>query len=70
MENIQDIDIGELIKGKLKEEKRSVAWLAKKVYIDPSNLHKRLKKKSMDTDLLYRISKSLNYEFLEHYRLF
>jgi len=68
MENIQDIHIGEIIKEKLKEEKRSVAWLAEKVYKDPSNLRKILKKKSMDIDLLQRVSQALHHNFLNHYK--
>jgi len=67
MENAQNIDIGKIIKGKLKEEKRSVAWLAEKVFKDPSNLRKILKKKSMDIDLLQRISKALHHNFLNYY---
>jgi len=61
------IHIGELILQKLKEEQLSVAWLAVKINIDPSNLHKKLKKKSMDTDLLQRISKVLDYNFFQYY---
>jgi len=61
------IHIGELILQKLKKEKLSVAWLAVKVDVDPSNLHKRLKKMSMDIELLWRISKALNFPFYKHY---
>jgi len=61
------IHIGELILQKLREEKLSVAWLAGKVDVDPSNLHKRLKKMSMDAELLLRISKALNYPFYKCY---
>ena len=55
--------IGDLILQKLKEEKRSVAWLAGKICIDPSSLRKRLKKNSMNIELLRSISSSLNYNF-------
>ena len=61
------IHIGDLILQKLREEKLSVAWLAAKINIDPSNLHKKLKKKSMDTDLLHQISKVLDYMFFQYY---
>jgi hypothetical protein len=63
-----NIHIGKLILQKLKEEERSVAWLAEKIYTDPSNLRKRLKKKSMDTELLVHISKILNYNFFNYYK--
>ncbi|MCL2435759.1 MAG: XRE family transcriptional regulator [Lentimicrobiaceae bacterium] len=65
--NNYNIHIGELILKKLKKEKLSVAWLAGKINIDPSNLHKKLKKKSMDTDLLQHISKVLDYTFFQYY---
>ena len=60
--------IGELIRQKLKEEKRPVAWLAEKIHKDPSNFRKMLKKESMDAELLQRISNILNHEFLDYYR--
>ena len=62
-----NMNISELILQKLKEEKRSVAWLAKKIFMDPSNLRKRLKKNSMNTELLRRISKALDYKFFRYY---
>jgi len=65
--NSNDIHIGELILQKLKEEERSVAWLADKIFIDSSNLRKILKKNSINTDLLCRISKALNYSFFRYY---
>jgi len=65
--NTPHIHIGELIHQKLKEEKLSVAWLADKINIDSSNLRKILKKNSINTDLLCRISKALNYSFFRYY---
>jgi len=65
--NNPHIHIGELIHQKLKEEKLSVAWLARKIYTDPSSLHKKLKKNSINTDLLCRISKALNCSFFRYY---
>jgi DNA-binding Xre family transcriptional regulator len=58
-----EIDIGELILQKLKEDDRSVNWLAEKIYTDPSNLHKLLKKNSINTATLQKISKVLKCEF-------
>jgi len=62
-----DIQIGDLILEKLKEEKRTVRWLAKEMNTDPSNLRKRLNKNSMDTERLRLISKALNYNFFQFY---
>jgi len=61
------VHIGELILQKLKEEKLSVAWLAGKICTDPSSLRKKLKKDSMNTELLRRISEALNYRFFLYY---
>ena len=59
--NNNEIHIGDLIIQKLKEKKRSIRWLAGEILVDPSNLRKRLKKKSMDTELLRNISKALRF---------
>ena len=64
----QDVHIGELILQKLKEEKRSVAWLADKIDTDQRNLRRRLAKKSIDTELLNLISKVLNQNFFDYYK--
>ena len=57
-----------MVKQILKEKHLTVAWLADKVHKAPSNLRKTLKKKSMDTDLLCRISDVLNHCFLDCYK--
>jgi DNA-binding Xre family transcriptional regulator len=59
-----EIHIGELIIRKLKVEKRSVKWLAEEIYTNPSNLHKLLKKSSINTATLQKIAKVLKCEFL------
>jgi hypothetical protein len=63
----KDIPIGELVLNKLKEDKLTVAWLAKKIYTDPSNLRKKLKKDSMHTSTLTLISKVLQFNFFQYY---
>ena len=65
--NNNEIHIGDLILQKLKDEKRTVEWLADEIRVDPSNLRKRLKKKSMDTELLRNISKALRFWFFQYY---
>jgi len=59
--------IGELITLKLKEKDLPEAWLARKIGMDPSNFHKKLKKKSIDTDLLQDISNVLDCTFFLYY---
>ena len=63
------IHIGDIIKQVLKEKRHSVAWLARRINKDPSNLRKTLKKESLNSDLLYRISKVLNHNFSNYYKL-
>jgi len=59
--------IGEIIKQKLKDTDRSMAWLAKKVNCDSSNFHKRLNSNHFDVDLLFRISEILQEDFFALY---
>ncbi|MDR2292597.1 MAG: XRE family transcriptional regulator [Prevotellaceae bacterium] len=62
-----EIHIGQLICSKLKENGRSISWLAKKVYCDRSNLRKMLKNNHVYCELLLRISIVLDYDFFAHY---
>ena len=63
----EKLHIGELIRDKLKEEQRSMAWLAQKVHCDKSNFYKLLKKDSIDTKLLFSISAILKFDFFSSY---
>ena len=64
---IQEYDFGEAIKKVLKDQERSEAWLARKVHCDPGNFNRILKKRSIDIDLLRRISMVLGYNFIREY---
>jgi predicted transcriptional regulator len=62
-----DTQIGEQILQKLKEQSRSISWLAKKVDCDKSNLCKVLKNSPyMHYELIYRISQALNEDFFAY----
>ena len=61
---------GESVKRVLKEQERSEAWLARKVNCDPGNFNRILKKRSIDIDLLRRISIVLKFNFVAEYALF
>ena len=67
-----DIDIGELILRKLKENGQAVSWLAAKVNSDRSNFYRILKRQYIDTQMLMNISRILNFDFFacfsEHLR--
>ena len=62
-----NIHIGKLIHKILQQNERSVSWLAKKVYCDPSALCKMLKREDINTNLLLKISKVLNHDFFYYY---
>ena len=63
----EEYSIGASIKEKLAEQERSEAWLARKVHCDPGNFNRMLKKRSLDIDLLRRISIAMGYNFIEEY---
>jgi plasmid maintenance system antidote protein VapI len=62
-----ELNLGEIIKQKLEEQERSVAWLAKKIPIDRSNLYKILQQSYIPHNVLWRISKVLDYDFFKYY---
>lgn len=62
-----EIHIGNLIKEKLRQQERSNAWLARKLFMDSSNVSKMLKRSYIDTDLLLRISLILEEDFFLYY---
>jgi len=55
--------IGQIIKGELTAQERSVAWFARKLCLDRSNVYRLFQKNSIDTSLLMRISLVLNKDF-------
>ena len=55
--------IGQLIKQQMEEQQRTVTWLARKLSYSRTNVYKIYDKKSIDTDLLMRISAALRYDF-------
>ena len=63
----EEYSIGTSIKVVLAEQERSEAWLARKVHCDPGNFNRMLKKRSIDIDLLRRISLAMGYNFVKEY---
>lgn len=59
--------IGQLIKQKMEEEGKTVSWLARNLSYCRTNVYKIYEKKSIDTDLLLRISALLEYDFFSDY---
>ena len=67
MTGIKDIHIGKRIKAKLKEQGRTTVWLASQIPCTPNHLYKVYAKRSINTDLLKRISQILGYNFFEDF---
>lgn len=57
--------IGNRIKQKLREDRRSAAWLAQQICCTRTNIYKILRKSSIDIALLVRISRVLGHDFFE-----
>ena len=57
------IHIGSLIKAELAKQERTISWFARKLYCDRSNVYDIFKRKSIDTELLLRISLILKRNF-------
>ena len=57
--------IGKLIRQKLKEQGRSATWFSQQIYCSRSNIYRIFNNPNIDTDLLKRISKILEYDFFD-----
>jgi len=63
----EKIHIGTLIKNKLKEDGRSVSWLAQKIHCKRCNIYDIFNRASIDTTQLLNISLALNTNFFEYF---
>ena len=61
------IHIGLEIKSELERQERSVSWFARKLCCERTNVYSIFKRKSIDTDMLTRISRILQHNFFELY---
>ncbi len=61
--------IGNLIAAKMKELHISPTELARRLQMKRINSYNILKRKSIQTNLLQRISKAINYDFFQHFTL-
>jgi transcriptional regulator with XRE-family HTH domain len=64
-----NIHIGEKIGLILSEKKLSKAKFAKLLEVKPQSVDYLLKRKSIDTDTLYKISILLDYDFFDFFRM-
>ena len=62
------VNIGSLIGNELRRQRRPAAWLAQEICCDRTNVYKILRKGSIDTELLCRISIALNHDFFADFQ--
>lgn len=61
------IHIGHLIQAQLKADQRSVGWLSREIGCTRNHVYKIFSKASLDSDLILRISKTMNFNFFQYY---
>ena len=67
MNGKENIHIGQLIRAQLKADKRSVGWLSREIGCTRNHVYKIFNKSSLDSDLIFRISKAMNFNFFQYY---
>lgn len=55
--------IGILIREELERQERSISWFARKLACDRSNVYRIFQRDSIDTGMLFRISRLLDHDF-------
>lgn len=61
------IHIGSIIEEVIREQGRSPSWIAKELCCDRTNIYNILKRESVDTNLLLKLSCILDYNFFQHF---
>jgi plasmid maintenance system antidote protein VapI len=64
---MKKINIGDLIRNKLKEDGHSALWLAERLHCKRDKIYKIFRKTSIDTELLQQISFVMGFDFFRHY---
>ncbi|CCX47465.1 putative uncharacterized protein [Bacteroides sp. CAG:927] len=64
---MNQIFIGKSIEYELRNQERSVVWLARKLNCNRTNIYKIFNRSTIDTELLLRISNVLQRNFFEEY---
>ena len=65
--SINALVIGERIKQELKKQGKTSVWLAKQLGCHRTNVYKVYEGATIDTGLLFHISKLLNFDFFKLY---
>lgn len=61
------LHIGSKIREEMLRQERTPAWLARKINCERTNIYYIFSQQSINTDLLLRISRTLNYDFFQLY---
>lgn len=64
---MNQIFIGKSIEYELRNQERSVVWLARKLNCNRTNIYKIFNRSTIDTELLLRIGNVLQRNFFEEY---
>ena len=63
--NTEKFHIGQLIKDELEKQGRTITWLARQIGCTRSNLYKLFRNPWINTQLLFKISRTLNRDFFK-----
>lgn len=61
------IHIGQVIKAQLKADQRSVGWLSREIGCTRNHVYKIFNKPSLDSELVFRISQAMHFNFFQYY---
>ena len=62
-----NLHIGQLIQAQLKKDQRSVGWLSRQIPCSRNHVYKLFKRSSLDSELLFRISVVMQFNFFQYY---
>jgi hypothetical protein len=62
-----EIHIGNIIRKQLRDDGRSIKWLAEKLCYERANMYRLLNKPYIDTYILLSISRILEHDFFVYY---
>lgn len=61
------LEIGRLIEAELRRQQRSVSWLGRQINCDRRNVYNIFTRRSIDTEMLLKISRALRVDFFAVY---
>lgn len=61
----EEFHLGQLIKAELKQQGRSITWLASQIDCTRENLYQLFKNPWINTETLFKIGRALDYDFFK-----